>query len=223
MRLTHRLTARDESGNMIVAMAVLMVVTLLSMAVFVRTLSGLHSSRQGQDFAAALGQADAGLSDATFRMDQLGSTPASTFCVGPSPSCAVTSLPGAPNVSYVAQRVDDNTFTVLSKGLVNGQPHGIKATVTRSQLFPFAIFAASSATFNGSSDDSVVATAVRFRSSRIEVAKTNLRPGQSDVELGQAVRHLRRFQAVVDGAVESRDHSCRSAGRRQNAGPERQR
>jgi hypothetical protein len=60
-------------------------------------------------------------------------------------------VPGAPSVQYTARRVDDNTYTVFSKGLVNGQPHAIQATVTRSYLYPFAIFAKTSIAFNGNS------------------------------------------------------------------------
>ena len=56
-------------------------------------------------------------------------------------------------MQYTARRVDDNTYTVLSKGLVNGQPHAIQATVTRSYLYPFAIFAKTSITFNGNTGD----------------------------------------------------------------------
>lgn len=142
---------RDDAGNIIVIVAVIMVLTFLSVAVLARTLSGLASTRRGQDFSGALANADAGLSDALFRLDQLGTAPAATFCVGPNPACTVSSVPGAPTVQYTARRVNDNTYTVLSKGLVNGQPHAIQATITRTYLYPFAIFAKTSITFNGNS------------------------------------------------------------------------
>jgi Tfp pilus assembly protein PilX len=147
-RLTRR---RDERGNMIVVMAVIMVLLFLSIAVVARTTSGIHSTRQGQDFSAALANADGGLSDALFRIDQLGNDPATTFCVGNNVACTVASVPGAPGVQYTARRVDDNTYTVYSKGLVNGQFHAIQATVERSYLYPFAIFAKTSISFNGNS------------------------------------------------------------------------
>ena len=130
---------------MIVALGVIMVLTFLSVAVVARTLSGLKSTRQGQDFSAALANADAGVSDALFRMDQTGVAPAATFCVGPSPSCTVASVPGAPTVQYVARRDTSdplgNTYIVESKGIVNGQPHAARAHVKRSYTYPFAIFA----------------------------------------------------------------------------------
>jgi hypothetical protein len=145
--------ARDERGNIIVVMAVIMVLLFLSIAVVARTTSGLHSTRQGQDFSAALANADAGVSDALFRIDQLGDAPAATFCVGNSVGCSVASVSGASGVQYTAQRVDDDTYRILSKGLVNGQPHAVQATATRSSLYPFAIFAKTSIAFNGNSGD----------------------------------------------------------------------
>src|SRR5262249_15705834 len=138
---------------MIVVMGVIMVLMLLSVGVVARTTSGIHSTRQGQDFSSALANADAGLADALFRIDQLGNNPAASFCVGASGPCSVPPRPGAPGVPYTARRVNDDQYTVLSKGLVNGQPHAIQATVSRSYEFPFAIFAKTSITFNGNSGD----------------------------------------------------------------------
>jgi Tfp pilus assembly protein PilX len=134
---------------MVVVMAVIMVLLFLSIAVVARTVSGLRSTRQGQDFSAALANADAGVSDALFRIDQLGSAPAATFCVGSNPGCTLSAVPAAPGVQYTARRLDDNTYQVFSKGTVNGQPHAVEATVTRAYLYPFAIFAKTSLTFNG--------------------------------------------------------------------------
>ncbi len=144
---------RDEYGNMVVATAVLMVLGLLSAAVVARTLSGMKSTRQGQDFSAALANADAGLSDALFRIDQLGNAAASTFCVGSNNACTLTTVPGAPGMQYTARRVDDNTYTVMSKGIVNGQPHAIQATVSRTYSYPYVIFARNAITFNGNTGD----------------------------------------------------------------------
>src|SRR5439155_12388617 len=113
----------DERGSIYIAITVIMVLALISAAVIARTTAGLHSTRKGQDFSAALANADAGVSDALFRVDQLGNAAATTFCVGNNAACTVASVPGAPGVQYTARRVDDNTYLVLSKGLVNGQPH----------------------------------------------------------------------------------------------------
>jgi len=123
----------------------------LSVAVVSRTLSGLHSTRQGQDFSAALGDADAGVSDALFRIDQLGNAPATTFCVGANAACTVCIGSGRSDrrVHRAARRrqhVHD-----LREGKVNGQLHAVQATATRSYLYPFAIFAKTSIAFNGNS------------------------------------------------------------------------
>ena len=50
---------------------VIMVLTMLTVAVTARTMSGLASTKKGQDFSGALPQADAGLSEALFRFDQV--------------------------------------------------------------------------------------------------------------------------------------------------------
>jgi hypothetical protein len=152
MQLMRR-NQRDEAGSMIVIIGVIMVLTFLSIAVVARTMAGLTSTRKGQDFSGALAQADAGVSDALFRVDQLGVAPAATFCVGNNVACTVPSIPGAADVQYTARRVDDNTYQVFSKGIVNGQAHAIEATITRSYLYPFAIFAKTGITFNGNSGD----------------------------------------------------------------------
>ena len=49
--------SRDERGSMIVSVGVMMVLTLLSAAVVTRTVAGMRSTRQGQDFSAALAAA----------------------------------------------------------------------------------------------------------------------------------------------------------------------
>jgi hypothetical protein len=152
MKLMRR-TKRDESGNIIVIIGVIMILTFLTVAVTARTMAGLTSTRKGQDFSSALPQADAGLSDALFRFDQLGTNPATSFCVGANAACTVSSVPGAPGVQYTARAVDANTYNVLSKGIVNGQPHAIQATVQRAYLYPFAIFAKTLLEFNGNSGD----------------------------------------------------------------------
>lgn len=136
-----------------IAVTVIMVLSLLSAAVIARTASGVKSTRQGQDFSNALANADAGLSDALFRIDQKGNAAASQFCVGQSSDvnnpCTLAQVPGAPTVQYTARRVDDNTYQVFSKGLVNGQPHAIEATVSRSFTYPYVVFAKNGMTFDG--------------------------------------------------------------------------
>ncbi len=95
MRLTGR---RDEQGSMIIALSVIMILSALAVAVMARTLSGQDSARRHQEFTGALAKADAGISDALFRLDQVGNGSVPTqFCVGTSSSCTVAALPGSTN------------------------------------------------------------------------------------------------------------------------------
>jgi len=157
-QLTAGRFRRDERGNIIIAIEVIMIVTLISVAVLARTLSAMASVRQNQDFAASLAQADAGVSDAMFRIDQFGVNDISSFCVGNSPSCWPNAVPGAPAAAYKAVKVDNNTFTVTARGNVNNRPHAVQATVVRSALYPFAIFGTGDVTFNGNGSGTIQAT-----------------------------------------------------------------
>ncbi|MDQ1437090.1 MAG: hypothetical protein QOK43_719 [Acidimicrobiaceae bacterium] len=140
---------RDERGSMAVAVAVLMVLTMLSTAVLARTLAGIHSVRQGQDFNAALASADAGVSDALFKIDQLGSV----ATIGP-----VTGSVAAGTFKYKAAMVDDQTYTITAMGTVNGRPHGVQATAYRQLQFPFALFGVNGIRLNGNGGDNIHAT-----------------------------------------------------------------
>jgi hypothetical protein len=141
-----------------VALEVIMVITFISVAVVARTLSALASVHLDESFSASLAQADAGLSDALFRIDQYGANDIASFCVGHDPSCYPSAVPIAPTVAYKAVRVDSNTFTVTSLGTVNNRPHAIRATVIRTALYPFAIFGNGDVTFNGNGSGTIQAT-----------------------------------------------------------------
>ena len=129
---------RDEDGSMVIAMSVLLIITNLSLGVLARTLVAMHSVRIAQSYSAALAVADAGLSDALFKLDQ---NPTATF--------AATGPSGNGTFSYVATHVTDTQYTVQSKGVVEGSTHAIQATVTRQSQFPFALFGRQALTFNG--------------------------------------------------------------------------
>lgn len=151
--LTHR---RNDDGSVVVAITIILVLTTLAVAVMTRAVSGQDSSKRNQDFSAALGQADAGVSDALLRIDQLGaSNPPSQFCVGPSTACGVSSLPQAPGTQYVATSTSPDLVIVRSKGIKNGVPHAVEARVERSRLFPFAVFGKTSLRFNGTSGGNI--------------------------------------------------------------------
>lgn len=148
----------DERGSVIVAVSIVMILMVLSTTVAARTLSALVSVRHDQDFAASLAQADAGLSDAMFRIDQFGVNDTASFCVGGDIKCSPNFVPGAATAAYKAIKVDSNTFAVTALGRVNNRPHAIQATVARSALFPFAIFGNGDVTFNGNGTGTIRAT-----------------------------------------------------------------
>jgi len=130
--------APDESGNLVIAMAVLLILANLSVAVLARSLASLGQVRKAQDYSAALATADGALADAAFQIDQ--STPAVISGAG--------SL-GQGTYSYVATRLDTNTYDVKAKGVIGGSAHAIRATVSRKIRFPYAVFGNQGLTFNG--------------------------------------------------------------------------
>jgi|GEM_PF-3123333 len=150
-------TATRQEGSVIVAILVLTVVFLVTLAFVIRTAGDLTTTGHVADLNTARAAAEAGLSDALFRIDQEG-TNTSSFCVGPSSACTVQSVPSAPNVQYVAQRSEDDpdVFTVTSMGTVKGRSYAIQAMVQRVPAFPFAIFAGTSVTFDGASSSSSI-------------------------------------------------------------------
>ncbi len=148
--------AHDESGlegSIAIAMTVTMILTSLSLAVLARTLGAIASARHHQDFSAALADADAGLSDALFRLDQPG---AATSSIG-SATAPITGSVAPGSYAYVVTRIDDFTFKVRSKGIVNGRPHAIEANVVRTPKYEYAIFGNNGVTFNGNGSGNIYA------------------------------------------------------------------
>jgi hypothetical protein len=129
---------RDQDGSLAIAMSVLLILANLSVVVLARTMVSMTQIRRAQDFSAALASADGGLADALFKLDQ--STPASI-----SGSGAV----GSGSFSYLASKVDDNTYSVKVKGSIGTAAHAIEATVRRDQKFPYALFANQGVSFQG--------------------------------------------------------------------------
>ena len=68
--ITQRVRRDEEGATLIVAMMVMLILATLSLAVLGRTLSSMSFIRHGQDYDAALAAADAGLSDALYKIDQ---------------------------------------------------------------------------------------------------------------------------------------------------------
>ena len=128
----------DEGGSIILAVGVIMVLTMLSVAVIARSTANVVNVKRTQDFSSALAAADSGLADALYQIDQ---RPTATF--------TNSGTSGAGTFGYTATFVDENTWTVDSQGTVNGVKHAIRALVTRESVYPYAIFTQQDLTFNG--------------------------------------------------------------------------
>jgi hypothetical protein len=152
MRLNR---TRDDNGSIVIALSVMMIVSALAVVSVQRSTSGLRNTKKSQDYGAALAKADAGVSDALFRIDQLALANATSFCVGASASCTATAVPGSTSTQYKAVAANANKYQISSKGIVNGEPHAVTATLERSRAYPFAIFGASGLDFNGNSNGNI--------------------------------------------------------------------
>ena len=136
--------SESESGaTIVIAVLVMLVLSSLSLSLLTRTLALLHSTRMSQDYEAALAEADAGLADALFKLDQFG--PASPAPAAPSGERSTDTG----SYRYNSERIDDATYIVRSRGSVGRASHAISAHVTRSAKFPFALFTRQTLTING--------------------------------------------------------------------------
>lgn len=135
----------DERGSMLIsAVMVMMILTTLSLALLTRSLSSMKLIKSSQDFDAALAAADAGLSDALYRIDQ--SAPDTWSTTGTS---------GNGTFAYRAERKSVTEYWVSSVGTVGSSKHGIRAKVKRTAKFPFAIFTEQNLTINGNNSGNV--------------------------------------------------------------------
>ncbi|MBW3615078.1 MAG: hypothetical protein KY439_07195 [Actinobacteria bacterium] len=130
--------AAEEGATLVIAVIVMMILSTLSIAILARTLSVLGSMRSGQDFDAALAAADAGLSDALFKIDQ--SAP---------PDWTATGVAGAGQFAYTADKVSETEYVVRSRGTVGRSNHAVAARVTRTARFPYALFSQQNLTLDG--------------------------------------------------------------------------
>ena len=122
----------EDGAALIMAVIIMMVLSTLSLAVLGRTLSVMMVMRHGQDYDAALAEADAGLSDALFKIDQ--AAPATWESVALRPS-------GERRFKYWAQKNSDTEYIVSSVGYSGDSTHGMQARITRTAKFPYALFA----------------------------------------------------------------------------------
>jgi Tfp pilus assembly protein PilX len=119
-RLRRRIQPDEQGASLIMAIIVMMMLTTLSTALLARTMSVMDFVRDGQDYDAALAVADAGLSDALFKIDQ--NAPASWKATGTS---------GNGTFTYWAVKHSESRYVVSAIGEVGDSRHGIQALVTR--------------------------------------------------------------------------------------------
>ena len=129
---------RDEQGSLIIAMGVILVLSALSIAVLARTLSALTSARYAQDDAAAVSEADTGVTDALSVLDSgtgilSGSGPAT------GPSFSWSAVLGTPPTSG----------TVTSTGTVNGHSHTVTVAIARQPRWPWVVATSGSLVLDG--------------------------------------------------------------------------
>jgi hypothetical protein len=129
---------------MVLGVGVMLIVSLLGLGVFARTISTTDSTRRTQDYNAALAAADGGVAEAAFRIDQ-----------GPSEGFEGSGALGASTYAYRATRVEANRWTVRSTGVVEGVPRSVAVDVERPIDYPYAIFTKQNLRFNGNGGDNV--------------------------------------------------------------------
>ncbi len=142
----------SERGSIIIALTIIMVLVLVGSAVAVRVIGAQLVVVSRQNTSAAVEAANAGIADALFRLDQgtVGTGTGSYFCVKANDTnCAAGSLPGNPGVSYLANEVNSSDWTIQATATVNGQKAAVQETVTRTVVYPYALFGNTALNFNG--------------------------------------------------------------------------
>jgi hypothetical protein len=129
----------DDSGSLIIAISVIMILVTLSMAGLARTLSTLKAARSTEDFQRNLSYAETGLSDLLFRLDQGERAPtngANPVCV---PGCSMTKTTST--YRYTATRyTNPDVYTFKGVGTKNGRSHAIQVTLTRQPKFGYGLY-----------------------------------------------------------------------------------
>jgi hypothetical protein len=129
----------NERGSLIIALAVVLVLSSLALAVMVRTVEAVANARVTQDQAAATAAADAGLADASFALDNW-TPPAALSGSGPV---------GAGSYQWTATSTNPLQVDITSVGTANGRSHQIDASATRPAAWPWVVATRSSLVVDG--------------------------------------------------------------------------
>jgi hypothetical protein len=131
-----RVRRGEEGSTLLIALMVMMILSTLSLGVLARSLSVMSFVRHGQDFDAALAEADAGLAHALRELDASAANPPSVL----TREKPTTDL-GAGRWKYRATRINDLEYEVRVLGTVGESRQGVRAKVTRGAKYPYALFA----------------------------------------------------------------------------------
>ncbi|HEX4864248.1 MAG TPA: hypothetical protein VFV02_09260, partial [Acidimicrobiales bacterium] len=147
---------------MIVALAVIFVLVLLASAIGFEVAGNQLNILAKSHASASVSAADAGLSDAVFRLDQLAPATGSAFCMDATGNGILGSATcdqaqgGLSGVSYTATPNSGGTsWLVKAKATVGGVSGAVQETVNYSVKYPFAIFGNGGLDFNGSSGNNL--------------------------------------------------------------------
>lgn len=164
--------ARNEDGNLIISLLIILVVVSLGAAMGTLVAGNQENVVSRQDIEAAVAQANTGIADALYRIDQDNET--ATFCVGPPVSgstcnfvsSSVPAAASAGSVSYKAiaessvNYIDPSTqesktrvtqWKIQSIGTVAGRSAAIQETASSSQEYRYAIFGRQEVELRGNS------------------------------------------------------------------------
>jgi hypothetical protein len=160
-----RLAPSQDQGSILLAVTIIFALVLVAAAVASSTIGNMGNVLTRQQITQAVAQANGGISDALFRLDQGiagiskdGQTPPAYFCVNSADTsdtnCIAHSVPGASGVSYVAtpdNAANPTTWTIKSVGTVDNKKAAVQETVSRVQLYPWTLFAVNALSIDGNS------------------------------------------------------------------------
>jgi hypothetical protein len=129
-------STRDERGSLIIALAVIVVLSGLTLAVLARTVSALGSARVAQDEVAAVSAAKAGVADAVYVLDHTDTSTPGTLTKG-SATFTWTATYGM------------FTAAVTSTGTVNRRSHTVQVQLNRRRRWPWVVAASGSLVLDG--------------------------------------------------------------------------
>ncbi|MHB1781847.1 MAG: hypothetical protein ACYCTE_03990 [Acidimicrobiales bacterium] len=171
--------SRSDEGSLVLTLVIVLALSMLVAVSVSSVIGGLPTAARSAQGAEAVAQAHAGLSDALFRLDQMGDN-ATSFCVGtppadllPSGLTSASCAPGgneplgsaAPGLRYyVVSEVTGtlpkgvtNELQLTSYGVAAGESRTITATLYE-EASSYGFFGVSGFTLNGSIANAAVAT-----------------------------------------------------------------